>query len=94
MFFKHSDQELTEFKCGNCREVHVLSPKAKFCPNCGSSSLNLIIKELKEPAQKETLGVYSPETKESPYKIASEAGQEAYDEAIKEEEDQPRRRRR
>ena len=72
---------MTEFKCGNCREVYVLSPKARFCPNCGSSSLNLIIKELKEPAQKETLGVYSPRESDN---ISDQ----------KEEEDQPRRRRR
>jgi len=86
MFFKHSDQELTEFKCGNCREVHVLSPKAKFCTNCGSSSLNLIIKELKEPAQKETLGVYSPpEPTTQDFPSPSDE---------KEEEDQPRRHRR
>jgi hypothetical protein len=75
---------MTEFKCGNCREVFVLSPKAKFCPECGSSSLNLIIKELTEPAQKETLGVYSPEAD----------GTNAVDHDHKEEEDQPRRRRR
>ncbi len=37
---------MTEYKCGNCREVHILSPKARFCPSCGSSSLNLVIKEL------------------------------------------------
>jgi rRNA maturation endonuclease Nob1 len=66
---------MTEFNCGSCREVFVLSPRAKFCPECGSSSLNLVIKELTEPAQKETLGVYSPSDE-------------------KEEEDQPRRRRR
>jgi len=77
---------LTEFKCGNCREVFVLSPKAKFCPNCGSSSLNLLIKELKEPAQKETLGVYSPEEILGPdFPAVNDQ---------KEEEDQPRTRRR
>jgi len=82
---------MTEFKCGNCREVYVLSPKARFCPNCGSSSLNLIIKELKEPAQKETLGVYSPDTihEDATVNDLSLASTE-----IKEEEDQPRRRRR
>jgi len=70
---------MTEYKCGNCREVHVLSPKAKLCPNCGSSSLSLLIKELTEPTQKETLGVYSPPEPDT---------------SIKEEEDQPRRSRR
>jgi DNA-directed RNA polymerase subunit RPC12/RpoP len=80
---------LTEYKCGNCKEVFVLSPKAKFCPDCGSSSLNLIIKELKEPAQKETLGVYSPRTLES-----IDAGTIDTAEVTREEEDQPRRRRR
>jgi hypothetical protein len=80
---------MTEFKCGSCREVFVLSPKAKFCPNCGSSSLNLVIKELTEPAQKETLGVYSPRTV-APIDagIIDTAG------LVREEEDQPRRRRR
>jgi hypothetical protein len=80
---------MTEFNCGNCKEVHILSPKARFCPDCGSSSLNLIIKELKEPAQRETLGVYSPQT------IAGIEG-EGIDtaELSKEEEDRPRRRRR
>jgi len=80
---------MTEFKCGNCREVYVLSPKARFCPNCGSSSLNLIIKELKEPAQKETLGVYSP-------RVGPDVQLPSIDtaELVKEEEDQPRRRRR
>ncbi len=72
---------MTEYKCGNCREVHILSPKARFCPNCGSSSLNLVIKELEEPAQKETLGVYSPPDFSS---VSDE----------KEEEDQPRQLRR
>jgi hypothetical protein len=91
MFCKHSDQELTEFKCGNCKEVHILSPKARFCPNCGSSSLNLIIKELKEPAQKETLGVYSPDTI---HEGATFPDVSLRSTEIKEEEDQPRRRRR
>ena len=91
---------MTEFKCGNCREVFVLSPKARFFPNCGSSSLNLIIKELKEPAQKETLGVYSPsETKTDHFDTTTEyaeARKSLIDQLTdqKEEEDQPRRRRR
>jgi hypothetical protein len=80
---------MTEFKCGNCREVFVLSPKAKFCPHCGSSSLNLVIKELTEPAQKETLGVYSPRS-EAPI----HPGTIDTAELTREEEDQPRRRRR
>ncbi len=91
MFCKHSDQELTEFKCGNCKEVHILSPKARFCPDRGSSSLNLIIKELKEPAQRETLGVYSPDTIHEPA-IQPDFSLRSSD--AKEEEDQPRRRRR
>jgi len=82
---------LTEFKCGNCKEVHILSPKARFCPNCGSSSLNLIIKELKEPAQKETLGVYSPDTIHEGGTLPDVSLRST---EIKEEEDQPRRRRR
>ncbi len=51
---------MTEYKCESCREVHILSPKARFCPTCGSTSLVLIIKELEEPAQKESLGVLKP----------------------------------
>ncbi len=51
---------MTEYKCGNCREVHLLARGARFCPSCGSTSLVLVIKELNEPAQKETLGVYTP----------------------------------
>jgi hypothetical protein len=84
---------MTEYKCGNCREVFVLSPKARFCPECGSSSLNLVIKELTEPAQKETLGIYSP-----PASIAELEGNEAVKDTlaidINEEEDRPRRPRR
>ncbi len=52
---------MTEYKCGNCREVILLAPNARFCPSCGSTSLVLLIKELTEPAQKETLGVYTPQ---------------------------------
>ena len=51
---------MTEYKCGNCREVHLLARGARFCPSCGSTSLVLLIKELSEPAQRETLGVYTP----------------------------------
>ena len=51
---------MTEYKCRNCQEVHLLSRGARFCPSCGSTSLVLVIKELTEPAQKETLGVYTP----------------------------------
>ena len=91
MFSNRSDLKLTEFKCENCKEVHILSPKARLCPNCGSSSLNLIIKELKEPAQKETLGVYSPITIDTP---ASSPDLSLGLTDHKEEEDQPRRRRR
>lgn len=80
---------MTEFKCGNCKEVLILSPRARFCPECGSTSLNLIVKELKEPAQKETLGVYSPQTT-----ARLEVGTVETAELVREEEDQPRRRRR
>ncbi len=52
---------MPEYKCGNCSEHFKAGPKARFCPYCGSSSLNLVIRELKEPAQKETVGVYEPE---------------------------------
>jgi len=76
---------MTEYKCGNCREVLILSPKARLCPECGSSSLNLVIKELREPAQRETLGVYSPNIEIPAIDTA---------EILREEEDKPRRRRR
>jgi len=80
---------MTEFKCGNCKEVLILSPRARFCPECGSTSLNLIVKELKEPAQKETLGVYSPQTSAGVDVRSIDTA-----ELAREEEDQPRRRRR
>jgi len=80
---------MTEFKCGNCKEVLILSPRARFCPECGSTSLNLIVKELKEPAQKETLGVYSPQNT-----TGIDVGSIETTELVREEEDQPRRRRR
>ncbi len=51
---------MTEYKCGSCREIHLLKQGSRFCPSCGSTSLVLVIKELVEPAQKETLGVYTP----------------------------------
>ena len=51
-----------EYKCGSCREVSLLSPEAKFCPVCGSSSLILVVKEQAEPNQKETVGVYKSAT--------------------------------
>jgi len=85
---------LTEYKCGNCREVHVLSPKARFCPDCGSSSLHLVIKELKEPAQKETIGVYSPPPTMAELESVAAINEVLPDTSIKEEEDQPRRPRR
>ncbi len=52
---------MTEFRCGSCKELLNLSDKARFCPNCGSTSLNLVVKEQAEPAAKETIGVYTPE---------------------------------
>ena len=59
---------MTQFKCGNCQEIQNLSPKSRFCPICGSSSLNLVVKEQAEPASKETIGVYTPSviTEETP----------------------------
>ncbi len=51
---------MTQFKCGNCEEIQNLHPKSRFCPICGSTSLNLIVKEQAEPAAKETIGVYTP----------------------------------
>lgn len=82
---------MTEYKCGNCAEVFVLSPKARFCPECGSSSLRMVIKELKEPSQKETIGVYSPEPT-----LAEVLGPDTSftPTEITEEEDRPRRPRR
>lgn len=38
----------------------LLSPNARFCSYCGSNSLILVVTELKEPASKESLGVYVP----------------------------------
>jgi hypothetical protein len=83
---------MTEYKCGNCREILILSPKARFCPECGSSSLNLVIRELKEPSQKETIGVYSPPPTQSELYPLPTIGAE--DSELKQEEDQPRRPRR
>jgi hypothetical protein len=36
---------MTQYQCGNCRELSLLGPSARFCPYCGSSSLILVIKE-------------------------------------------------
>ncbi len=52
---------MTQYACGNCRELSNLSPRARFCPVCGSTSLILIVKEQAEPAARETIGVYTPE---------------------------------
>ncbi len=51
---------MTQFKCGSCQEIQNLPPKSRFCPICGSTSLNLVVKEQAEPAAKETIGVYIP----------------------------------
>ncbi len=67
---------MTEYKCGNCREVHLLARGARFCPSCGSTSLILVIKELTEAAQKETLGVYTPPNWAAPNFDASNVGTE------------------
>lgn len=81
---------MPEYKCGNCKETLSLSPRAKFCPECGSSSLNMIIKEVKaEPSSKETVGVYSP-----PAIFGHDEISFTPDEIAKEEEGQPRKRRR
>ena len=72
-----------EYKCDSCRETSALSPKARFCPVCGSSSLILVVKELVEPQQKETVGVYKTATVKDETKLAT----------VIEEEDRPRRRR-
>jgi hypothetical protein len=87
-----------EYKCGSCREVSTLSPRAKFCPVCGSSSLILVVKELAEPTQKETVGVYKSATiaEETPHFALSPFSQSTEPESdniVKEEEDRPRRRR-
>jgi hypothetical protein len=90
-----------EYKCGSCREVSALSPKARFCPVCGSSSLILVVKELTEPTQKETVGVYKTATiaEETlleptgfigPFPMLPESEP---DTKTKEEEDRPRRKR-
>jgi hypothetical protein len=86
-----------EYKCGSCREISALSPKARFCPVCGSSSLILVVKEQAEPVQKETVGVYKTAT------IATERSgfigiipapvEPEPDTMTKEEEDRPRRKR-
>jgi hypothetical protein len=55
---------MTQFKCGNCQEIHNISPNARFCPTCGSSSLNLVVKEQVEPMSKETIGVYTAPVEE------------------------------
>ena len=89
-----------EYKCGSCREVSALSPRAKFCPVCGSSSLILVVKEQAEPHQKETIGVYNSATMKATVENALISGSH-YTEiventeppATKEEEDKPRRRR-
>jgi hypothetical protein len=94
-----------EYKCGSCREISLLSPKAKFCPVCGSSSLVLVVKELTEPTQRETVGVYNTATVDrtqeheqrisQDFNIVKDAIEKAESEeaAEKEEEDRPRRRR-
>jgi hypothetical protein len=87
-----------EYKCGSCREISVLSPRAKFCPVCGSSSLILVVKEQAEPTQKETVGVYKTATanveelgpKADFWKLEPGALKPPVE---KEEEDRPRRKR-
>ncbi len=67
---------MTQYTCGSCRELSNLSPRARFCPVCGSTSLVLLIKEQVEPAARESIGVYTPEPEP--------------DLAFTEEEDRPR----
>ncbi len=85
-----------EYKCGSCREVSVLSPKSKFCPICGSSSLILVVKEQVEPAQRETVGVYDTTTSDaSTFSKVETFGEftETEPSIQKEEEDRPRLKR-
>jgi len=81
-----------EYKCGSCREISSLSPRAKFCPVCGSSSLILVVKEQAEPTQKETVGVYSSATIDVSYSKVATLTESEPDVTPKEEEDRPRRR--
>jgi hypothetical protein len=81
-----------EYKCGSCREVSTLSPRAKFCPVCGSSSLILVVKEQAEPTQKETVGVYKTATIANQFTL-SQSTEPELDTIVKEEEDRPRRKR-
>ena len=83
-----------EYKCSSCREISALSPKAKFCPVCGSSSLILVVKEKAEPSQKETIGVYKSATiQEMPGMTVPEIDPTELKRALEEEEDKPRRKR-
>ncbi len=76
---------MTQFKCGNCQEIQKLSPKSRFCPICGSSSLNLVVKEQAEPASRETIGVY---TRVGDLQVSPDYTEISPDEIV-EEEDQP-----
>jgi hypothetical protein len=90
-----------EYRCNSCREASSLSPKAKFCPVCGSTSLILVVKEQAEPAQKETVGVYNSATlaegtrfgADLPSETSTVVVESEPDTSEKEEEDQPRRNR-
>ena len=82
-----------EYKCGSCREISALSPKARFCPVCGSSSLVLVVRELVEPTQKETVGVYNTATIDASHSKTATPTESEPDVLPKEEEDRPRRRR-
>jgi hypothetical protein len=83
-----------EYKCGSCREVSALSPKARFCPVCGSSSLILVVKEQTEPSQKETIGVYDTATIKAPTRELHSNQLTGIEPSVeKEEEDRPRRKR-
>ena len=93
---------MAAYKCGNCRETFALSLKARFCPECGSSSLILVVREQAEPNQRETVGVYKSATiadsqpeAESGFFIGAfpTPSESEPDNTTKEEEDRPRRRR-
>ncbi len=75
---------MTQFKCGSCQEIQNLSPKSKFCPICGSTSLNLVVKEQAEPAAKETIGVYTRTDDHAEISLG-----DIFEDNTLEEEDQP-----
>ncbi len=83
---------MTQFKCGNCQEIHNITHKTRFCPTCGSTSLNLVVKEQAESMSKETIGVYTSVV-EQDSRVATVQNIEtvAYD--VEEERPRPRSKR-